>query len=114
MLQIIGYLNKIYAVPFPFHKKCDMMIRVRKILSLEASFMNRFEFAARYVAHHWWQYVLGIAALNMVDWVNVYVPEFTGRIIDGLENSTLDMQGAMHFVWMIAGMGLAIAIGRFG
>ena len=76
--------------------------------------MNQFKFAARYVARHWWQYVLGIAALYMVDWVNVYVPEFTGRIIDGLENSTLDMQGAMRFVWMIAGMGLAIAIGRFG
>ena len=76
--------------------------------------MSQFKFAARYVARHWWQYVLGIAALYMVDWVNVYVPEFTGRIIDGLENSTLDMQGAMRFVWMIAGMGLAIAIGRFG
>ncbi len=76
--------------------------------------MSQFKFAARYVARHWWQYVLGIAALYMVDWVNVYVPEFTGRIIDGLENSTLNMQGAMRFVWMIAGMGLAIAIGRFG
>ena len=76
--------------------------------------MSQFKFAARYVARHWWQHVLGIAALYMVDWVNVYVPEFTGRIIDGLENSTLDMQGAMRFVWMIAGMGLAIAIGRFG
>ena len=33
--------------------------------------MNQFKFAARYVARHWWQYVLGIAALYMVDWVNV-------------------------------------------
>ena len=76
--------------------------------------MNQFKFAARYVARHWWQYVLGIAALYMVDWVNVYVPEFTGRIIDGLTDGSLNMQGAMRFVWMIAGMGLAIAIGRFG
>ncbi len=76
--------------------------------------MSQFKFAARYVARHWWQYVLGIAALYMVDWVNVYVPEFTGRIIDGLTDGSLNMQGAMRFVWMIAGMGLAIAIGRFG
>ena len=76
--------------------------------------MNQFKFAACYVARHWWQYVLGIAALYMVDWVNVYVPEFTGRIIDGLTDGSLNMQGAMRFVWMIAGMGLAIAIGRFG
>lgn len=76
--------------------------------------MNQFKFTACYVARHWWQYVLGIAALYMVDWVNVYVPEFTGRIIDGLTDGSLNMQGAMRFVWMIAGMGLAIAIGRFG
>ena len=76
--------------------------------------MKQFKFALRYVARHWWQYVLGIAALYMVDWVNVYVPEFTGRIIDGLESGSLDMSGAMKIVWMIAGMGLAIAIGRFG
>ena len=76
--------------------------------------MKQFRFALRYIARHWWQYALGIAALYMVDWVNVYVPEFTGRIIDGLEDGSLNMQGAMRIVWMIAGMGLAIAIGRFG
>ncbi len=76
--------------------------------------MKQFKFALKYIARHWWQYVLGIAALYMVDWVNVYVPEFTGRIIDGLEGGTLDMSGAMKIVWMIAGMGLAIALGRFG
>ena len=76
--------------------------------------MKTLKFAGRYVARHWWQYLLGIAALYMVDQVNVYVPEFTGKIIDGLTDGTLDMSGAMKIVWTIAGMGLAIAIGRFG
>ena len=76
--------------------------------------MKQLKFALRYIARHWWQYLLGIAALYMVDQVNVYVPEFTGRIIDGLTDGSLDMRGAMKIVWMIAGMGLAIAIGRFG
>ncbi|MDD6051994.1 MAG: ABC transporter ATP-binding protein [Clostridiales bacterium] len=76
--------------------------------------MKQLKFAARYIVRHWWQYLLGIAALYMVDWVNVYVPEFTGRIIDGLTDGSLNMQGAMRIVWMIAGMGLIIAIGRFG
>jgi len=76
--------------------------------------MKALKFALRYVARHWWQYLLGIAALYMVDQVNVYVPEFTGRIIDGLTDGTLDMSGAMKIVWTIAGMGLAIALGRFG
>ena len=76
--------------------------------------MKALKFAMRYVARHWWQYLLGIAALYMVDQVNVYVPEFTGSIIDGLTDGTLDMSGAMKIVWTIAGMGLAIAVGRLG
>ncbi len=76
--------------------------------------MKELKFAGRYVARHWWQYLLGILALYLVDQVNIYVPEFTGRIIDGLTAGTLDMSGAMKIVWMIAGMGLVIAIGRFG
>ena len=76
--------------------------------------MKQIKFAMRYVARHWWQYALGILALYLVDQINIYVPEFTGRIIDGLTAGTLDMQAAMNIVWMIAGMGLAIAIGRFG
>ncbi len=75
--------------------------------------MEQLKFAGRYIARHWWQYLLGIAALYMVDQVNVYVPEFTGNIIDGLTDGSLDMSGAMKIVWMIAGMGLAIALGRF-
>ena len=76
--------------------------------------MKLLKFAGRYAARHWWQYLLGILALYLVDQVNVYVPEFTGRIIDGLTDGSLDLSGAMRIVWMIAGMGLAIALGRFG
>lgn len=76
--------------------------------------MKQLKFAMKYVARHWWQYALGILALYLVDQINIYVPEFTGRIIDGLTAGTLDMQAAMKIVWMIAGMGLAIAVGRFG
>ncbi len=75
--------------------------------------MKTLKFASHYIARHWWQYVLGILALYVVDQVNVYVPEYTGKIIDGLTQGTLDMSGAMKFVWLIAGMGAAIALGRF-
>ena len=75
--------------------------------------MKTLKFAGRYVLRHWWQYLLGIAALYVVDQVNVYVPEYTGNIIDGLTKETLNLDGAMSIVWMILGMGAAIAIGRF-
>ena len=75
--------------------------------------MKELKFAARYVWRHLPQYILGILALYAVDLVNVYVPEYTGDIIDGLTEGVLNMDGAMRIVWMIVGMGAAIALGRF-
>ena len=76
--------------------------------------MKALKFAGKYIARHWWQYLLGILALYVVDQVNVYVPEFTGNIIDGLTDGTLNLDSAMTIVWTIMGMGAAIALGRFG
>ena len=82
--------------------------------------MQTLKFVSRYVLRHWWQYVLGILALYVVDQVNVYVPDYTGRIIDGLtealaapESAVFTLESAMRIVWMILGMGVAIALGRF-
>ena len=75
--------------------------------------MKTLKFAGRYILHHWWQYLLGIAALYAVDQVNVYVPEYTGNIIDGLTKNSLTLDGAMDIVWMILLMGGIIAVGRF-
>ena len=57
--------------------------------------MKTLKFAGRYVLRHWWQYLLGILALYLVDQVNVYVPEYTGNIIDGLTEQTLTLEGGL-------------------
>ncbi len=75
--------------------------------------MRNLKFAGRYVRRHALQYLLGIAALYIVDYVNVFVPEFTGNITDGLKDGTLTMDGAMNIVWSIVIMGCIIALGRF-
>ena len=74
--------------------------------------MKTLKFAGRYVARHWWQYVLGILALYLVDLVNVYIPEYTGNILDGLTNG-LTLDAVLGIVWKILGMGVIIAVGRF-
>ena len=72
------------------------------------------KFIRRYVSRHWWQYVLGLIALFAVDFVNTYIPEYTGRITDGLESQTIGMDGIWQLIIKILVMGLIIAIGRFG
>ena len=49
--------------------------------------MKELKLAWRYVRRHWWQYILGILALFIVDEVNTYVPRFTGEITNIYEGA---------------------------
>ena len=75
--------------------------------------MKELKFVGRYVGRHGLQYVLGIAALFIVDLMNVYIPQLTGEITDGLEAQTLGMEGVRSLVVRILILGAVIAVGRF-
>lgn len=75
--------------------------------------MRETRFASHYVSRHWLQYLLGIAALFVVDAMNVYVPQFAGEITDGLAGGSMGMAGVMSLVWRIVFIGAVIALGRF-
>lgn len=66
-----------------------------------------------YVKKHWWQYVLGIATLFAVDYANLFIPELTGEVTDGLTSRTMDMNGVMSCVLKILLLGVTLAVGRF-
>lgn len=75
--------------------------------------MRELKFAARYVRRYWVRYLLGILALFAVDQINVYIPEYTGMIVDSLEQHSTDMNGVLRLIGMILLMGALIAVGRF-
>lgn len=67
----------------------------------------------RYIKRYQWKYVAGIMVLFLVDWLNLYVPQFTGEITDGLQSHTMDI-GQVRFVIMkILLIGFFLMIGRF-
>ncbi len=76
--------------------------------------MKELRFISRYVRRHALQYILGIAALFAVDIMNVYIPQFTGEITDGLEAGTIGMDGVWKLVIWILLLGTGMALGRFG
>ena len=67
-----------------------------------------------YVRKHLWQYIIGIAALFIVDKVNTNIPLLTGEITDGLAGGSATIQEIMNIVFRIMLMGCVIAVGRFG
>lgn len=67
----------------------------------------------KYINKHKWAYFCGIVTLFVVDFVNLYIPEFTGNIIDGLTIGNMDFKGALHYVFLIFLVGLVLMAGRF-
>ena len=75
--------------------------------------MSPLRFLMGYIKRHKWHYILGIATLFIVDFANLYIPQVTGEIIDGLTLNTLDMRGVLSMVGIILALGLTLAVGRF-
>lgn len=68
----------------------------------------------KYIKRYKWKYLLGILTLFLVDFMNLYIPQFTGEITDGLEGHTLNMEGILRGIIKIILAGIVIAAGRFG
>ena len=50
--------------------------------------MNSFQFIAKYIKRHRFQYAAGIITLFVVDFANLFIPKLTGSITDGLTAHT--------------------------
>ena len=67
----------------------------------------------KYVGRHKWSYVGGVITLFIVDFANLYIPQFTGDIIDGLTIGDMNIKGALHYVFLILLVGFILMVGRF-
>ena len=75
--------------------------------------MNTFQFIFQHIKKHRFRYIAGIITLFIVDFVNIYIPKYTGIITDGLTARTIDWNGIVHNLIYIGLLGLTLAIGRF-
>lgn len=72
---------------------------------------NKFSLVP-YLLRYKWHYVMGIFVLLLVDLASLYIPQFTGEIVDGLAEGTLTDVKPLLLGILIAG--LTMALGRFG
>ena len=70
--------------------------------------------ALHYAKQYWWRYVVGIAALFLVDQLLAEIPKLSGQLTDGLAAGALDLNGIWGIAWRLLGMGALITLGRFG
>lgn len=69
-----------------------------------------FPYLWKYKLH----YFFGILVLMAVDLTSLYIPQYTGEIIDGLTNNTLNIAGIKEILIKILLAGLIMMGGRFG
>ena len=74
---------------------------------------KELKLTGRCIRRYWWRYILGLAALFMVDQVNANVPLLSGELTDGLTQGVLDMGGVWNIALRLLGMGAIIMVGRF-
>ncbi len=67
----------------------------------------------KYLWKYRFRYLLGLITLFVVDLLGLLIPEYTGRITDGLNQGTLDSQGILRIIGLILLVGSSMAIGRF-
>lgn len=66
-----------------------------------------------YLWRYKWNYLAGIIVLLLVDLCNLYIPQYTGEIIDGLARG-LGLPEIKEILTKLLLAGLIIAVGRFG
>lgn len=65
-----------------------------------------------YLLQYKWHYVMGIFVLLMVDLASLYIPQYTGQIVDGLTDGSLT--DVKPLILGIFTAGLIMTLGRFG
>lgn len=66
-----------------------------------------------YIGKYKWKYIAGTVILLIVDILNLYIPQFTGEITDGLQSHSMGMDGVVLGIVKILLIGCILAIGRF-
>jgi len=67
-----------------------------------------------YLLKYKWHYLAGIILLMLVDLANLYVPQYTGELIDGLAEGVIGQEGVWPLLGKIFGAGAVMMLGRFG
>ncbi len=67
-----------------------------------------------YLLQYKWRYVLGVIILMLVDLASLYIPQYTGEIIDGLSKGSFGFEGVKPLLFKILFAGLIMMTGRFG
>ena len=67
----------------------------------------------KYYKKYWFLFLIGILFMIFVDWIQLYIPEFTGRIVDLVKADATVTEAARNEILLYCGYILLVAFGMF-
>lgn len=67
-----------------------------------------------YIKKYRYSYLIGMLILLLVDYLGLFIPQYTGEITDGLAIGGMDFHGVLRVIGKILLVGGGMALGRFG
>lgn len=74
--------------------------------------MKSFKFLHKYIKKSIWIYLLGAIALILVDFFQMYIPKYVGKIIDGIKNKVFSFDDILRYSLLILLISVIIFFGR--
>ena len=71
-------------------------------------------FLMDYLKRYKWSYMIGMLLLLAVDYFQMFIPQITGMITDGVTDGSMDQKGILQMVLLMIGITLTLGIGRIG
>ena len=66
----------------------------------------------KYYRKYWYFFLIGFIALVVVDYVQLFIPEYLGEIVDRIRAGNIDQVYISSLIWKVLGVALTLCIGR--
>ncbi|MGL6173225.1 MAG: ABC transporter transmembrane domain-containing protein, partial [Cellulosilyticaceae bacterium] len=76
--------------------------------------MERDSLIKEYFLKYKWPYILGIGILVLVDYLQLYIPQITGMVTDGIKDGSISTSGIWTLALALIGVTFLMVIGRIG
>lgn len=76
--------------------------------------MEKNALLKRYVWKYKVPYIIGIIILIIVDYVQLYIPQITGLVTDGIKDGSMTTEGVWQLALALLGVTLILVLGRIG
>ncbi|MGL4344758.1 MAG: ABC transporter ATP-binding protein [Cellulosilyticaceae bacterium] len=76
--------------------------------------MTQKDLIKYYFLKHKWAYLAGLVLVLIVDYIQMFIPEITGNVTDGIKDGSMSIEGIGIQIMFLMGTAVVLVLGRIG